>query len=577
MSIEINKLLLTNPQKPHLFYAIDKSKPLGFGGFGQVFPGAICLNAANIGNSSVVEQVAVKIVKNSDQRFKREPEILKRLKHPNIIGYRDSFGAYEGAHAIVMEKAGGTRLIDYMDEEKGKNLLTITGIFAKIVAAVKYLHENGFAHRDLSPNNIMIDAASDNTIKLVDFGLSRELPIDGSLVHSPGGTRELMAPEVIEVPKTGYDAKKSDIWSLGVTFYWIITGEFPALDEEVELPDDFSEYKTLLGAMRKKNPNERITADQLAVEIETILKGIYKGQDYDKGRFYNLPEGRLYDVSNQPLAEKGSFSAAYPATLFLKDPNSGDSIVSQVVFKVIEANLHPTNQRLVSREPGVLKRLKHPNILEFIDSFKIEENGVSKVVVVTQRIFGEDLFDYTDRNLDPQTVMQIFAQIVSAVKYLHENGFVHRDLKLENIMVESATNSNIPTIKIIDFGFARELPKDGSPVKTQCGSIDYMAPELLQKKGMKAYDPKKVDVWSLGVILYVMLTNNMPYNHDSRPKLIQMIRSKKNLKIPQEISDYQELLLAMMEKDPNKRITAAEVANRIAPFLPSQSDESKSN
>src|SRR6201999_741840 len=121
---------------------------------------------------------------------------------------------------------------------------------------------------------------------------------------------------------------------------------------------------------------------------------------------------------------------------------------------------------------------------------------------------GDELYHYLLQHgkLPVEKVQRIFSQLVGAVSYVHLQSCVHRDLKLENILLDRHEN-----VKLVDFGFTREYEGKSSYLQTFCGTVCYSAPEML--KGEK-YAGEKVDVWSLGVILYALLVGELPFDED---------------------------------------------------------------
>ena len=157
------------------------------------------------------------------------------------------------------------------------------------------------------------------------------------------------------------------------------------------------------------------------------------------------------------------------------------------------------------REIQLLWKLKHTNIVHLYDILYAER----AVYIVMEVVKGRELFDYVlqKERLDEDEARKVFCEIVSAVDYMHRSGVVHRDLKLENIMVDEQGH-----IKIIDFGLGNFFhPK--ARLSTFCGTPDYCAPELLHGR---SYVGPEVDVWSLGVILYVLVTGFMPFADNQR-------------------------------------------------------------
>lgn len=179
---------------------------------------------------------------------------------------------------------------------------------------------------------------------------------------------------------------------------------------------------------------------------------------------------------------------------------------------------------------------------------------------------GGELFDYVAnaRNLPEDLTVFLFRQIVAALLYCHRIHIHHRDLKPENILLEHGTM----TVKLVDFGMAALQPQ-GNFLTTPCGSPHYAAPELLSSK---AYDGSQADVWSCGVVLFVMLTGYPPFNFPSDPdnimpedhKLKALFRAihSADYQMPPELSrEAQDLLRRIFNPDPQKRITIEEVWN----------------
>lgn len=153
------------------------------------------------------------------------------------------------------------------------------------------------------------------------------------------------------------------------------------------------------------------------------------------------------------------------------------------------------------REIDIMKRLRHPNIFRFFHAIDTEE----AVYMVSEVVTGGELFDYAAQHerLTETESRNIMRQIVSAVDYMHRSGVVHRDLKLENILLDANGN-----IKIIDFGLGNFFDSN-STLRTWCGSTDYASPELWSRR---PYHGPEIDIWALGVILYILVTGFIPFN-----------------------------------------------------------------
>nr|CCA24665.1 protein kinase putative [Albugo laibachii Nc14] len=203
-------------------------------------------------------------------------------------------------------------------------------------------------------------------------------------------------------------------------------------------------------------------------------------------------------------------------------------------------------------EIQVLQSMRHPNIIHIEDVYLTD----SKICMVTEYMDGGELFDYiVDKgSLSEVEASNLVRKITSAVAYMHACGVVHRDLKPENLMLTSTKPG--AEVKIIDFGLAKLL--DENAVTTSfLGTKGYLAPEMLQRQ---AYT-MTVDIWALGVIVYVLLCGCLPFNDDgARISNLKAARVKFGLRFPRWASDLSEsakdLLRHLLEVDCSKRYTA---------------------
>eukprot|EP00041_Stephanoeca_diplocostata_P020062 m.440212 g.440212 ORF g.440212 m.440212 type:complete len:472 (-) comp21465_c0_seq6:183-1598(-) len=174
----------------------------------------------------------------------------------------------------------------------------------------------------------------------------------------------------------------------------------------------------------------------------------------------------------------------------------------KVAIKVINKNkLRRSTLQHVTREAQIHRTLDHPNIVKMLEVIDTDD----VLYLVLEFVPGGDLFDYVikHKRLLEHEARKMFRQILSAVEYCHLHGIVHRDLKLENVVLDENRN-----VKVADFGLSTQFLGDAD-LSTFCGTIGYCAPELLQGR---AYDGTKVDVWSLGVILYTLVCGSLPFN-----------------------------------------------------------------
>ncbi|KAJ1914330.1 Protein kinase [Tieghemiomyces parasiticus] len=201
----------------------------------------------------------------------------------------------------------------------------------------------------------------------------------------------------------------------------------------------------------------------------------------------------------------------------------------------------------VKREIQYLQLLRHPHIIKL---YEVIMTATDCIMVIEYA--GGELFNYiVERGrMDENEGRRFFQQIISAVDYCHRHKIVHRDLKPENLLLDKYDN-----VKIADFGLSNFM-SDGEFLKTSCGSPNYAAPEVINGH---YYSGPEVDVWSCGIILYVMLCGKLPFDDDSIPQLFKKISSGL-FTMPTYLSEeVQGLLKAMLRVKPLERITIAEI------------------
>ncbi|XP_036379934.1 serine/threonine-protein kinase MARK1 isoform X2 [Megalops cyprinoides] len=215
----------------------------------------------------------------------------------------------------------------------------------------------------------------------------------------------------------------------------------------------------------------------------------------------------------------------------------------EVAVKIIDkTQLNPTSLQKLFREVRIMKILNHPNIVKLFEVIETEKT----LYLIMEYASGGEVFDYlvAHGRMKEKEARAKFRQIVSAVQYCHQKRIVHRDLKAENLLLDADMN-----IKIADFGFSNEFTI-GSKLDTFCGSPPYAAPELFQGK---KYDGPEVDVWSLGVILYTLVSGSLPFDGQNLKELRERVLRGK-YRIPFYMStDCENLLKKLLVLNPCKR------------------------
>ncbi|KAG8374350.1 hypothetical protein BUALT_Bualt11G0122700 [Buddleja alternifolia] len=231
------------------------------------------------------------------------------------------------------------------------------------------------------------------------------------------------------------------------------------------------------------------------------------------------------------------------------------------IKEIVTARLNSKLQESLKSEIFILRRIDHPNIIRLHDM--IEEPG--KIYIVLEYCKGGDLSMYIQQRQGkiPETTAKHFMlQLAEGLKVLRENNLIHRDLKPQNLLL--STNNDKSVLKIADFGFARSLQPRGL-AETLCGSPLYMAPEIMQ---LQKYDAK-ADLWSVGAILFQLVTGKTPFTGSNQIQLLQNIIKSTELQFPPEAKDLNphcvDLCRKLLRRNPVERLTFEEFFNH--PYL----------
>ncbi|KAH0894861.1 hypothetical protein HID58_057290 [Brassica napus] len=244
------------------------------------------------------------------------------------------------------------------------------------------------------------------------------------------------------------------------------------------------------------------------------------------------------------LLGHGTFAKVYHAC----NVTTGKSMAMKVVAKEKVIKVGMVEQ--IKREISVMSMVKHPNIVELHEVMASK----SKIYFAMELVRGGELFAKVSKGRLREDVARVyFQQLISAVDFCHSRGVYHRDLKPENLLLDEEGN-----LKVTDFGLSaltEHLKQDGL-FHTTCGTPAYVAPEVILKKG---YDGAKADLWSCGVILFVLLAGYLPFQDDN---LVNMYRKiyRGDFKCPGWLSsDARRLVTKLLDPNPNTRITIDKV------------------
>ena len=235
---------------------------------------------------------------------------------------------------------------------------------------------------------------------------------------------------------------------------------------------------------------------------------------------------------------EGMFSTVKLGTHSLTNEQVAIKILEKTKISKIE------DKERINREIAIMKRVNHFNIAKL---YAVVENKLT-IYLIQEYVQGKEFMEYLNKKgkLKESEACKFFHQIIAGLDYLHQCGIAHRDFKPENILL---TNDS-QILKIIDFGLSNTYKK-GQLLNTGCGSPCYVPPEMIKEVG---YNGALTDIWSAGVILYLMLCGNLPFYHDDNQILYEKILSGK-YETPSHLSeDAKDILSKLLEVDPKKRI-----------------------
>lgn len=252
----------------------------------------------------------------------------------------------------------------------------------------------------------------------------------------------------------------------------------------------------------------------------------------------------------------------------LTSPVTGEAFAVKLVERQLHFNVE--SKHSFEREVAVFNRLRHPGVCRLRTVISEPEYHM----LVVELCEGNELFDKVAAGaLDEVTCRGYFTQIISAVDYCHSQKVYHRDMKLENVLLKDTVSN---TIKVSDFGMAKDTNVSSMPKTKRIGTIAYMAPEVADADS--GYNGAAVDVWSMGVMLYVMVFCNYPFGHDGdggdhTRTVLQRIRSgtfafSRHIQISDDLKD---MIKGMLTVDPTERITIAEI--RSHPWIGGAMDD----
>lgn len=517
--------------------------------------------------------VAVKIATGGGDhdtaRFDREVHALEELSHPAVVGYI-AHGVHEGARYIVMERLEGCSLAERL-RLGPLSIRDTVELGARIGSALDEAHALGVVHRDLKPANIFLagdlEGSRTTGAYLLDFGLARFAP--ATTLTAPGslvGTPDYMAPERVRDDAASATIS-GDVFSLGCVLFECLLGRPPFQAETTrallarvllemaplvrrERPEVPLSLEALVEQMLAKEPSERPLPAEVVRALEEIRAALPETER--RQIVPGLSEGDVvagkYRVE-QRLGEGGMGVVISARHLELGTP---------FAIKLLRAKDSDKNRFL--REAQAASQIESEHVARVLDVGRLE-NG--RPFIVMEHLRGSDLSQRLAEvgRLPLAIAVAYILQACAALAETHALGIVHRDIKPSNLfLVRRRDGSEI--VKVLDFGISKltrslgeaSLSRTATAESTVMGSVAYMAPELLQSS---ARADARSDIWSLGVVLFELVTGTKPFDGDSAVAVAARIAASPPNALRTVVPDAPRALEAVIErclaKDPDAR------------------------
>uniref|UniRef100_A0A3P8YUM8 non-specific serine/threonine protein kinase n=1 Tax=Esox lucius TaxID=8010 RepID=A0A3P8YUM8_ESOLU len=583
-------------------------KVLGQGSYGKVFL------VRKIKGSDRGQLYAMKVLKKATLkvrdrvRSKMERDILAEVNHPFIVKLHYAFQT-EGKLYLILDFLRGGDLFTRLSKEVMFTEEDVKFYLAELALALDHLHSLGIIYRDLKPENILLD--EEGHIKITDFGLSKEAIDHDKRAYSFCGTIEYMAPEVVN--RRGH-TQSADWWSFGVLMFEMLTGSLPfqgkdrketmalILKAKLGMPQFLSpEVQSLIRALFKRNPTNRLGAGPDGVE-EIKRHHFFANIDWNKlyRREIKPPfkpaVGRPEDTfhfdpeftSRTPTDSPGIPPSANTHQLFRGFSFVATNLDQEKAIQLHGTSIHFSDGYEIKEDVGlgaysVCKRCVHKitsvdyavkvsepySLTDLFGVWLLSFSGAQVyddgkcVYLVMELMRGGELLDRIlhQKCFSEREASAVLCTITKTVEYLHSQGVVHRDLKPSNILYVDETGDP-ESIRICDFGFAKQLRAENGLLMTPCYTANFVAPEVLKKQGYDA----ACDIWSLGILLYTMLAGFTPFANgpdDTPEEILARIGSGKyalsggNWDAVSEAA--KDIVTKMLHVDPHQRLTAPQV------------------
>ncbi|EAS07778.1 Serine/Threonine kinase domain protein (macronuclear) [Tetrahymena thermophila SB210] len=570
-------------------FGYEVIKELGRGSFGVVYLGI-----------KQGEELAIKTIKKDKiQRSQKltelldsEKQLLSTIKSNHITKLFEFFETDKNCF-LAMEYCNGGTLEKYIQQKKLISEKEAKGYLIQLLSGFKDLHSHLVIHRDIKLENIMRHFPNGQTgndtydnknvvLKIADLGLAKEMK-DEMIAHTYAGTVLTMAPEILKQKSYGFEV---DVYSLGVILYYMVQGKYPFYEnndtkllqkikeQNIQFKDENPvslEFQDLIKQMLKYNKKQRITwsgiINHKAIQPENQLT---VSQRFDKCQNEEISSSKvgfekisdLYEIQNK-LPQYQCKQKLIPITqnnfvnnyLAIDTDNSNKLvIVKQVISDYYTLKEYNQTADQIKQVFKIIQKINQENILK-INLITMSKN---KFYIVSEYLKYGNLqtINSTNKKFLQQEILLLLINILISLKWLHENGIIHRNINLKSIYIAKLNESInfITQFKLGGFKNCYKFEQRSSYAKSKYKGMNfYTAPEILSDK----IYTQTVDIYSLGVVLHELVYGYVPYIGNTKQELIDNIYNQRK-NHDTEVEGFSKELLELIEKmiipDPKQRI-----------------------
>ena len=492
-------------------------------------------------------------------KFNRELENMKMCHCENSVEIYDYFDE-EKEFVIVMELCDNNLFKELAKTKNGFNAKEIKEILLQLNNAFKKMNEAKIAHRDIKLHNILVKYLNKEKTKfkvlLSDYGVSNQLSSMTKKYRTHAGTQIIMAPEILSGKEYN---NKCDLWSLGVNIFQLYTKKPPyigAYDNVILKQIDKlgqsvldvikdAKLKDLLSKLLVKEPEKRISWEEYFKHDFFSLKTI-NIKSYEDIKIIETIKDNIYtcvykaEYENQLIALKK----------IKKDKIKEDILENLCVDEITEEDF---KEEIIKfhREISNMQKCHCENSVEIYAYFDTEEAFIIAMELCDNTLFKE--LAKTKNGFSSKKIKEILLQLNNVFRKMNDNNIVHRDIKLNNILVKYL-NEEKTKFKVLlsDYGVSNQLSSMTKKYRTHAGTQIIMAPEILSGKEYN----NKCDLWSLGVNIFQLYTKKPPYIGAYDNVILKQI-DKLGQSVLDVIKDakLKDLLSKLLVKEPENRIS----------------------